>query len=151
MLLVICSTGCERADATNNQPIAFPHKLHTENQIDCVFCHEFVERSASAGIPQTELCSTCHAAMEQNSPETVKLMEYAEAEKPIPWVRLYDLPAYSYFPHKWHIRADITCDECHGNIGESLTAVQHKVLDMEWCIDCHTQREAPVDCLTCHK
>lgn len=144
-------TSCRGADASAVQPIAFPHVRHTENQIDCAFCHEYADRMASAGIPRTELCGSCHSAMEASSPETRKLMEYVEKDEPIPWVRLYQLPQYSYFPHKWHLRAGIECEQCHGDIGESTVAVRRVDLQMSWCISCHEKRGAPVDCVTCHK
>lgn len=89
--------------------------------------------------------------MEQNTPETRKLMEYVEKEEQIPWVRLFKLPQYNYFPHKWHVRAGLACKECHGDIGETLVAVRHIDLEMSWCVSCHEEKGAPVDCVTCHK
>ena len=150
-LVTLGATACGNVDASPEQPIAFPHKPHADAQIDCVFCHEFFDSQASAGIPRTELCGTCHSAMSQESEATQKLMEYVDAEEVIPWVRLYQLPQYTYFPHKWHVRAGIECGECHGSIGQSMTAVRHRVLDMQWCLDCHEPRQASVDCVTCHK
>jgi len=147
----LAASGCGDAGASPAQPISFPHKLHTDNQIDCAFCHEFADRQASAGIPRTELCGACHMAMPQESEAAVKLMAYVDADEPIPWVRLYQLPQYTYFPHKWHVRAGIECAECHADIGQSLTAVRHRVLDMDWCLDCHEREQAPVGCVTCHK
>jgi hypothetical protein len=153
-LLLACAalgaTACGNVDASPEQPIAFPHKPHADAQIDCAFCHEFVDSQASAGIPRTELCGSCHSAMPQESEATQKLMEYVDNEEIIPWIRLYELPQYTYFPHKWHVRAEIECAECHSTIGESMTATRHRVLDMQWCLDCHEAREASVDCVTCH-
>ena len=151
LLAAFALPSCTDAGASPKQPIDFPHRSHTENQIDCVFCHEFVEDNASAGIPQTELCGTCHMAMAQDSEATQTLMEYVESNEPIPWVPLYELPDYSVFPHKWHVRAEVACEECHGSIGDSLTATRHVVPDMEWCLDCHEQRGATEDCVACHK
>jgi hypothetical protein len=150
-LLALGATACGNADASPDQPLPFPHKPHGDAQIDCVFCHEFVDSQASAGIPRTELCGSCHSAMPQESEATQTLMEYVDNEEQIPWVRLYQLPQYSYFPHKWHVRAGIECSECHGTIGESMTAVRHRVLDMQWCLDCHEPRQATEDCVSCHK
>jgi hypothetical protein len=144
-------TACRDAGASAIQPIAFPHARHTENQIDCAFCHEYADRQASAGLPRTELCGSCHSAMSQDSPETQKLMEYVDKGEEIPWVRLYKLPQYSYFPHKWHVRAGLECKECHGDIGETTVAVRRVDLQMSWCISCHEKKGAPVDCVTCHK
>jgi hypothetical protein len=148
---MLTASGCGDAGAAPAQPIPFPHAPHTENQIDCAFCHEFSDRQAAAGIPRTELCGSCHMAMPQESEASRNLMEYVDAERQIDWVRLYRLPQYAYFPHKWHVRADIACAECHGGIGESVVAVRHMDLKMAWCIDCHEEREAPVDCVVCHQ
>jgi hypothetical protein len=89
--------------------------------------------------------------MPQETEATRKLMEYVESETQIPWARVYELPQYAYFPHKWHVRADVACAECHGSIGESTVATRQIDLKMAWCIDCHEQRDASVDCVVCHK
>ena len=102
-------------------------------------------------MPRTELCGACHMAMPQESEATQKLMSYVDADAPIPWVRLYELPQFTYFPHKWHVRAGLSCETCHADIGQSMTAVRHQVLDMDWCIACHEKEQVSVDCLVCHK
>lgn len=150
-LAALALSGCGDAGAAPAQPIAFPHAPHTENQIDCAFCHEFSDRQAAAGIPRTELCGSCHMAMPQESEATQKLMEYVDSEAQIDWIRVYQLPQYAYFPHKWHVRADIGCEECHGSVGESQIVVRHVDLKMAWCVDCHEERGASVDCVLCHK
>ncbi len=143
--------ACGDAGAAPAQPIAFPHAAHTANQIECGFCHEFSENWAAAGIPRTELCGTCHSAMPQESPAAAKLMEYVEAEKEIPWVRVFEIPQYTYFPHKWHVRAGVECEECHEGVGESAVTARRIKLKMAWCMDCHEERQASIDCVTCHK
>ena len=44
------------------QPIDFPHKIHTVNEIgiECQECHTGVQRGAQAGIPSINFCMTCH-------------------------------------------------------------------------------------------
>lgn len=144
-------SSCGDAGASPAQPLPFPHRPHTENQIDCAFCHEFADSYAAAGMPETELCGNCHLAMPNESEATAKLLEFVEAEEPIPWVRLYQLPQFTYFSHQWHTGAGIECTTCHGDIGTSLTAVRHIDLEMAWCVECHEQNDASVDCVTCHK
>jgi len=144
-------SACGDAGAAPAQPIAFPHAPHTENQVACAFCHEFSDTRAAAGIPRTELCGSCHSAMSQESQATQKLMEYVDSEKQIPWVRVFEIPQYTYFPHKWHVRAGVECEECHERVGESLTTARRIKLKMAWCMDCHEERQASVDCVTCHK
>jgi cytochrome c7-like protein len=144
-------SACGDAGASPAQPIAFPHAPHTENQIACAFCHEFSDTRAAAGIPRTELCGSCHSAMPQESPATQKLMEYVDGQKEIPWVRVFEIPQYTYFPHKWHVRAGVECEECHEGVGESVATARHIKLKMAWCMDCHEERQASIDCVTCHK
>ena len=143
-------TACTQLDA-REQPLEFPHRSHTENQIDCSFCHEYADRERVAGIPQTELCGTCHGAMPANSDATRKLMAYVEDERPIPWVELTDLPDFTVFSHKRHVRADVACTQCHGDVGMSVQAPVPREMTMDWCVDCHEQSHASVDCLVCHK
>jgi hypothetical protein len=144
-------SACGDAGAAPAQPVAFTHAPHTENQIACAFCHEFSDNWWAAGIPRTELCGSCHSAMPQESPAAQKLMEYVDTEKQIPWVRVFEIPQYAYFPHKWHVRAGVECEECHEGVGESITTARRIELKMAWCMDCHQERQASVDCVTCHK
>ena len=44
-------SACGDAGAAPAQPVDFPHAPHTENQIDCAFCHEFSDGWAAAGCP----------------------------------------------------------------------------------------------------
>jgi hypothetical protein len=144
-------SACGDAGASPAQPIAFPHAPHTENEVACVFCHEFPEDQAAAGIPRTELCGSCHSAMPQETEAVQKLMEFVDSEQQIPWVRVFELPQYARFPHKWHVRAGVECEECHEGVGRSLTTARHIELEMAWCVDCHEERQASVDCVVCHK
>lgn len=140
-----------RASASPEQPIHFPHRAHTENQIDCSFCHAYVEQHAAAGIPRVSLCVSCHSGMAQDSPDAKKIFQFAAESREIPWVRLYQLPDYNAFSHKWHVRAGVACAECHGDIGRSVDPVRDRVLKMAWCIDCHQKQNASIDCVTCHQ
>jgi len=153
--IVLASCGLiaclDEAGANPEQPVPFSHRAHVELQIDCSFCHQYYDKYAAAGIPRIELCVTCHEAMPQDNPGMKKIFDYADAGEEIPWVRLYQLPQFNYFSHKWHVRAGVECVECHGAIGQSDRAVRHMEYEMNWCLDCHNQRKASVDCVTCHK
>lgn len=89
--------------------------------------------------------------METENSEIQKIFSYADVGAEIPWVRLYEVPQFTYFSHKWHIRSEISCAECHGDIGQSDQAVRHMVYDMDWCVSCHEERGASIDCMVCHK
>ena len=54
------------------------------------------------------------------------------------------------FNHAPHIRANVDCATCHGNIKDQTVAQRNVELTMGYCVNCHNQNKAPVDCLTCH-
>jgi hypothetical protein len=159
----------------STQPIAFPHNTHVQTyKMDCQYCHTEARRSEYAGIPSVERCIGCHKITAADKPEIKKLAEYATRKEPIPWVRVYKMPEFTYFPHKSHVRAGVACQTCHGPV-ETMTTVGANTgptlvndllnvagfrtaappLSMGWCIECHREQnargaKAPLDCVTCH-
>ena len=133
------------------QPLAFSHRVHArDNAIPCQLCHTYARRGPVAGIPSVQRCVQCHLVVVPKQPEIVKLMTYWKDKKPIPWVRVYDLPHYVRFTHKRHVLAGVACETCHGDVKQMEAASQAASLTMGWCLDCHNERKAPIDCLTCH-
>jgi len=48
------------------QPIWFSHKIHAgQNGINCVYCHNSVEKGKSAGIPSVNICMNCHMGVQE--------------------------------------------------------------------------------------
>jgi hypothetical protein len=134
------------------QPIAFSHKMHAgENGIPCMYCHRDALKSPVAGIPAVADCRACHMFIAQNSPQIKNLMDYWEKKEPIPWVRVYHVPDHVYFPHMMHIRAGLVCAGCHGEVATMLRVTRSVKIDMGWCLNCHRQHKASIDCWTCHK
>jgi len=139
-------------DRSPIQPIAFSHKIHaSDNEIPCLFCHRYAPKSTVAGIPAVADCRACHLFIAQNSPEIKKLMTYWEEKKPIPWVRVYWVPDFVYFSHMMHIRAGRACGDCHGNVAAMTRVKRSRKIEMGWCLGCHKQYKASIDCWTCHK
>jgi len=139
---------------TPEQPINFSHQIHVSKVgLACTHCHTTVEKSTSAGIPSVETCMTCHQSVATEKPEIKKLTKFWEDKQPIPWQRVYKLPArkYIYFSHKRHVKADLECVNCHGNVEVQSVIRQVPKLEMGWCMACHRAKNAPIDCATCHK
>lgn len=133
------------------QPIAFSHRHHvTEIGLDCQTCHVYARRSPVAGIPSVETCIGCHAQVLTERPEIQKLLAFWENKEPIPWVRVHDLPDYARFSHKRHVLGGLACADCHGDVAQMEIAEQRESLSMGWCVSCHKERDASIDCLTCH-
>jgi len=140
-----------RSDA--KQPIAFVHKAHIEAvQLQCPDCHISVERGSRAGIPDVRTCWSCHAGTLTDHPEVKKIRAYHERGEDIPWQRVYGWndEAHVRFNHAPHIRAQVDCAACHGNVAGM--GVAERVVDhtMGFCINCHKQRKVSNDCQTCH-
>jgi Cytochrome c7 and related cytochrome c len=139
-------------DRSPVQPIAFSHKIHAgDNAIPCLFCHRAAPRSPVAGIPAVADCRACHLFIAQNSPEVGKLMTYWDRKKPVPWVRVYWVPDFVYFPHMMHVGNGVACGECHGDVAAMTRVTRSRKIEMGWCLGCHKQHGASIDCWTCHK
>jgi hypothetical protein len=139
------------SDRSPVQPIAFSHKLHAgDNGIPCLYCHYTARRSPVAGIPAVADCRACHLFIAANAPEVKKVMAYWDRREPIPWVRVYGLPDHVYFPHMMHLRAGLACAGCHGDVPAMERVTRKASLRMGWCLDCHRQHKASIDCWTCH-
>ena len=124
------------------QPVAFSHALHSgQLEIDCRYCHTFVDRAAHSNVPTTQVCMTCHSMVRKNDPILAPIRDSYESGEPIPWVRIHKTPDYVYFNHAVHVNRGISCMECHGSVQE-MDVVQHsKSLSMGFCLECHRNPE----------
>ena len=98
----------------------------------------------------------CHTVMATENEAVQALTGYWERGEPIPWQRVNDQPDFVYFSHQPHLGAGLSCESCHGNVGEMEAAEATVRMDMGWCINCHELQEPErvtrlLDCLTCHK
>lgn len=133
------------------QPIAFSHQVHAGDfQIPCLYCHSYARRSPVAGVPSVERCFGCHKITAVNSPEVQKVLGYWKRREPIPWVRVHKLPDFVVFTHKRHVLAGLPCQTCHGPVETMPRVRQVAPLSMGWCLECHRQQGATLECFTCH-
>jgi formamidopyrimidine-DNA glycosylase len=134
------------------QPIAFTHKVHLANNLTCEVCHATVSKGPVAGIPSAKFCMACHLVIAKDKPEIKKLTAIVNSGQDVAWQRVYDFSqsAHVRFNHAPHIRAGVQCSSCHGDMTQQTVAVRAVNLDMGYCLNCHQERNAPVDCETCH-
>lgn len=129
------------------QPIKFSHKVHaTDNAIPCQYCHIYARRSQVSGVPPVAICMGCHKLIATNLSEVKKVAKFWEEKKPIPWVKIHDVPDFVRFIHKKHVNAKneiypdgLKCQECHGPI-ENMHVVEKFLPNfgqMGWCLECH--------------
>ncbi len=130
------------------QPVPYSHALHAgELGIDCMYCHNTVDRTAHAWIPPTQTCMNCHTAihpkksMDPSNPDSEDklspVLTSFETGRPIEWVRVHDLPDYAYFNHSAHVNRGVGCVSCHGRVDRMEEVYQAERLSMSWCLDCH--------------
>ena len=134
------------------QPIAFNHKAHIQHGLQCTSCHAAAAQGPDAGIPSVTFCMACHQVIAADHPEIKKLAAYAAKGQEPPWQRVfwfYD-SVHVKFWHAPHIRAGVSCEQCHGDVAQETVAVKTKDLNMKFCLSCHNAKGVSVDCTTCH-
>ena len=137
------------ARTTNNavgvpiaQPVAFQHNLHADQLgLDCRYCHTSVETAASAGMPGTETCMTCHSQVRVGSPALEVVQASWDSGAPIAWNRVHDMGDYVYFDHSAHINSGVGCSDCHGDVDEMGGIWKAEPMTMGWCLECHRAPE----------
>jgi hypothetical protein len=138
----------------------------------CMTCHRFVTAPQAEVLPEilearkakrtpqpivsTEL-QKLYDAMGLNGklePDPVK------KPTPIPWIKVHNLPAFTCFDHRAHVKAGVVCQRCHGPVETMERVRQVADLSMGWCVDCHRESgrngvegkavQPSTDCATCH-
>jgi hypothetical protein len=135
------------------QPIEFPHNIHIEKGVGCTeYCHESVTKGPRAGLPSVNTCMICHAAIAADKPRIQQITALQDKGLDLDWQRVYGYTqaAHVRFNHAPHIRANVECATCHGDVAHQTVAQRNVDLHMGFCVNCHRQKQAPNDCLTCH-
>ena len=159
-VLIIVAAGIlltqRAALAAPEQPIEFSHNLHNEAGVQCLFCHSNPMRSDVAGIPSVERCVGCHGVIATYRSEVQVLLGYWERQEPIPWQRVTEMPDHVFFSHQPHLLSGVSCETCHGDVGQMAAVRPVRRMDMGWCLNCHLEQPEEkvarlADCLACHK
>ena len=128
--------------------------------IPCLYCHTMAYEGRHATLPSTDVCMNCHSTVGQDKEWVIALKAYDDDDRPIPWVKVHDLPDFAYFDHSAHLTAlddqgkqKVDCADCHGAVEETDVVRVENRLNMGWCLDCHRKPEmqAATDCVTCHR
>ena len=137
------------------QPIAFNHRKHTQDLgLACQFCHKYVREGAHAGLPGADTCSMCHSVPQGTSTEAARVTELITAGDPLQFNKLFRLPSHVYYTHRRHVGiGELECENCHGAIANTERPPERPLvrITMEFCMDCHAEREQTLDCNGCHR
>lgn len=135
---ILRSSYATQVNVAREQPVPFSHKHHVAGLgIDCRFCHTAVEDSASAGIPSTKVCMSCHSLVWTDADLLEPVRESYRTDRSIEWARVHDLPDFAYFDHSIHVNKGIGCTTCHGQVDEMPLMWRVNTLNMDWCLSCH--------------
>ncbi len=134
------------------QPFDFSHQIHLSKSAVCTDCHTGVEQGQFASIPNVNTCMICHSQIATEKPLIKQLADMQAKGLDLAWQRVYDYPPQSHvrFEHAPHIRAKVACSTCHGNLAEQTVARRAVNMNMAFCVNCHKEKQASNDCLTCH-
>lgn len=115
----------------------------------CMNCHRFVTATRGAVRAEDEAAQREHRSVRRIvSPEIQKLydalalndkMQPDPARTPVPiaWIKIHNLPGFTYFNHAPHVNAGVKCQTCHGPVETMERVRQVSDLSMGWCVNCH--------------
>jgi hypothetical protein len=139
------------AGAPVRQPLPFSHKAHAATGMKCLECHAGAPASEQAGLPETSKCMACHVAIKRESPHVKALAAAHNAKQRIPWVRVHKVPDFVFFSHASHVKAKVSCADCHGPVETRDVLAREIPADMATCMKCHSARGASNECALCHQ
>ena len=139
--------------AAVEQPLPFSHKTHVDvAKLKCEECHPSPAKfGAEMGFPAPARCMYCHIEVAKSKLSIQKLAAIAKAKEPIPWVRIFTLPDFVYFDHRFHLQNGAACVDCHGPVAERDQVVDDlHATKMAFCQTCHVKMQAARGCNSCH-
>ncbi len=155
LLVAVVVPLVARRGAAVPQPIAFNHRKHTQDLgLNCEFCHKYVRAGAHAGLPDAETCSMCHRVTQGSSAEAARVTELITSGDPLQFNKLFRLPSHVFYTHRRHVGiGELECENCHGAIADTERPPERPLVrvTMEFCMDCHREREQTLDCNACHR
>jgi hypothetical protein len=135
------------------QPIPFTHRVHVEQgDLQCSFCHDGVTIGPVANIPSIQTCMFCHTEVAVDRASIQLLTAYWDrGEEPV-WDRVYGWEQEDHvrFNHAPHVNRGVECSTCHGDVASMTVAERAVEHTMGFCMNCHEQEQASVECITCH-
>ncbi|MEO8482684.1 MAG: cytochrome c3 family protein [Acidobacteriota bacterium] len=146
-------TAGPNAPPAPTQPLPYSHRFHVGDLgLDCADCHTNPGGGKLMTYPPTETCASCHRTNPAGSKSLQLLVTMAGSQKPIPWVRVYQVPDYVFWQHGPHLAAKVACVECHGPVAErDVLSLETDVTTMRGCQRCHEKRQVFTDCGDCHE
>jgi len=133
------------------QPLPFSHKVHAGDlKTSCRMCHTNADPGESMGIVGPEVCMQCHSAIKTESPAIQQLAKAAKENQRIHWKRVYAIPLFVAFNHRYHGEGGATCKDCHGEVAQREALYREGDISMGGCMNCHRLKGISNRCTYCH-
>jgi hypothetical protein len=151
-LALASSAGCVLLDALGARAgLAFSHRLHvTEEELDCVSCHETAAVAAEPGMPSLDACQACHETIDAEKPPERAIASLFDENGTYRAAGASALEEEVVFEHLAHVKALGDCGACHVGIEENTAIGRAERVDMDACTACHEERSVVSECATCH-
>ncbi len=144
--------GAQTEKPAPEQPLPFSHKTHAGDlKLQCKMCHPNPDPGETMRIAAPSVCMQCHSTIKTDSPAIQRLAAAAKNDRPIQWVRVYEIPSYVNFSHRLHLAAGNKCEECHGPVATRAQLAKEGDISMGGCMECHRVKKAGLDCTYCHE
>lgn len=65
--------------------------------------------------------------------------------------RVFRAADFVFFSHGSHASAKVECASCHGAVYRTNALKHEGQMKMSYCMDCHKQRRATIECNACHE
>ena len=142
----------EQGTLDSTGTVTFDHAIHAgEYAMPCLGCHVYATQSPSAGLPSARRCMGCHKFVAKEKAGVQGLAALFEKGESPHWLRVTHLPDFIYFSHRMHVRSKVACADCHGEVKDMHAVRMAVTMNMGFCLGCHAERNATVDCVACHK
>jgi hypothetical protein len=147
-------------------PLRFNHRKHVKDLgMTCTTCHDAPRSRSSADnlLPPATRCDGCHGSdhgdneVRNHGGERIGECAFCHVDyRPGEPVRRVSIPRpYLRFDHALHLGRGMSCEKCHGDVGETVLATRDQLPRMKGCLTCHQKAttrkgEASGACATCH-
>ncbi|HUU53191.1 MAG TPA: cytochrome c3 family protein [Candidatus Bathyarchaeia archaeon] len=126
----------------------FSHKVHSEENLECIVCHtntETSEKGTDNLLPGKPVCAECHDVEDPNG--CAKCHSDKENMRALEQITDYS-PKFS---HAAHHKIEAGCERCHQGVSSSDSSYAAHLPSMETCMACHDGKTADKSCITCHE
>jgi hypothetical protein len=156
IILVPTLHGCFKAlrSMFGEEPgIKYDHARHAVYTPQCISCHKIEEGETTRAKHKD--CLQCHPINESEQSPKCFLCHTGEVGRLDP-VRPVPRPSYALaFPrHEAHLKAGMTCSQCHGEVEKDRRLSSIDFMRMEDCVRCHFPnklvQDLKTECSYCH-